>query len=116
MKENLHPSSTLALQFTNLSLSAHYGALSQEVQPTPKSKSISLESHIKSLVLEISGEAESHYQDEASLKDDLAMDSLDMVELVMLCERDFFILLPDHEWSHIQTVGELVELIRAKTA
>ena len=44
-------------------------------------------------------------------KEDLGLDSLDIVELVMCCEREFFINLPDKAISKTQTPAELVKLI-----
>ena len=35
-----------------------------------------------------------------------------MVELVMICEKEFMISLPDHRWMRAKTVGEVEDLIR----
>lgn len=48
------------------------------------------------------------------LKEDVGLDSLDMVELVMVCERDFLISLPDNEWLSVRTGNDLLTLIRQK--
>ena len=44
-------------------------------------------------------------------KEDLGLDSLDMVELVMICEKEFFINLPDRELGKSKTVADLEALI-----
>lgn len=45
------------------------------------------------------------------LKNDLGLDSLDMVEVIMMCEKDFFTNLPDREWTKSETVLDLERLI-----
>lgn len=48
---------------------------------------------------------------EASLADDLNIDSLDAVELVMALEEEFGIKIPDEELGNMKTVGNIVECI-----
>jgi len=52
-------------------------------------------------------------RDDHYLKDDLGMDSLDIVEMVMSLERDLSIYVSDSETSAIEdmTVGELVDFL-----
>lgn len=45
--------------------------------------------------------------------DDLGADSLDFVEIVMAVEEEFDIELTDDEADKIDTVGDLVECIKA---
>lgn len=52
----------------------------------------------------------------AKLGADLGLDSLDLVELVMNCEREFGIALQDPEWIRLVTVGEWLEMLLAKVA
>ncbi len=54
--------------------------------------------------------------EEASFKDDLDADSLDLVELVMGLEERLDITIPEDELSEIKTVGQAVDLVMAKTA
>lgn len=56
-----------------------------------------------------------HLHAGASLKEDLNLDSLDLVELVMNCEREYGIMLQDHEWTGLQTIGEWLSLLYDKT-
>lgn len=48
---------------------------------------------------------------EASLADDLNIDSLDAVELVMALEEEFGVKIPDEELGKMKTVGNIVECI-----
>ncbi|MGL5034154.1 MAG: acyl carrier protein [Microcystaceae cyanobacterium] len=51
---------------------------------------------------------------EASFADDLAADSLDIVELIMALEEEFEIEIPDEDAPNITTVGDAVEYIGKK--
>ena len=51
---------------------------------------------------------------EASFANDLAADSLDVVELVMGLEEEFHIEIPDEAAEQIDTVGKAVEYINEK--
>ena len=54
--------------------------------------------------------------EEASFKDDLDADSLDLVELVMGLEERLDISIPEEELAEIKTVGQAVDLVMAKLA
>ena len=49
--------------------------------------------------------------EEASLRDDLKADSLDLVELIMDLEERFGVKISDEEAQGIGTVGEAVDFI-----
>jgi acyl carrier protein len=51
---------------------------------------------------------------EASFADDLDADSLDLVELVMALEDEFDVSIDEEELEGITTVGQAVDLVRAK--
>lgn len=51
---------------------------------------------------------------EASLKEDLCMDSLDTVEFIMAVEEEFNIEISDEESDKILTVGEVLDFIESK--
>ncbi len=53
---------------------------------------------------------------ETSFVNDLAADSLDIVELVMRFEEAFDISIPDEDAEKIRTVGEAIEYIRTHKA
>lgn len=50
----------------------------------------------------------------AILVDDLGFDSLDEVELVMECEKDFGISITDVEAEKVKTVKDMYDLIEQK--
>jgi acyl carrier protein len=52
---------------------------------------------------------------ETSFINDLGADSLDTVELVMEFEDEFEISIPDEDAEKIQTVGNAIEYITAKS-
>ena len=54
--------------------------------------------------------------EEASFKDDLDADSLDLVELVMKLEERCGITIPEDELSQIETVAQAVDLVVGKLA
>jgi len=49
-----------------------------------------------------------------SFKDDLGLDSLDLFELVMAFEEEYGVELPAEELESINTVGEIIEMIKNK--
>ncbi len=50
---------------------------------------------------------------DALLKEDLEVDSLDMVELAMMLEDEFAIKVPDDVIADVKTVGDVVEFVAA---
>jgi len=53
--------------------------------------------------------------EETSFKDDLGVDSLDLLELVMAFEEEYNIELDPEELEGIQTVGDIAEFIKKYT-
>lgn len=53
--------------------------------------------------------------EDTSFKDDLEVDSLDLLELVMAFEEEYAIELDPEELEGIQTVGDVMELIKKYT-
>jgi acyl carrier protein len=51
----------------------------------------------------------------ATFADDFAVTSLDMVETIMSLEEEFEIEISDREAEKLQTVGDVVSLVRRKT-
>lgn len=51
---------------------------------------------------------------EATLKDDLAIDSLDSVELILDLETEFNIKIEDDEIASLVTVGDIVKIVESK--
>ena len=55
-----------------------------------------------------------YIEDNTSLVKELAMDSLDKVELVIECEKHFDVRVDDEDHDQITTVGEVVTYIEKK--
>ena len=53
--------------------------------------------------------------DKASFKDDLAVDSLDLIELQMEIEKQYAVNMPDEVAENLKTVGSLIEFVKQKT-
>lgn len=68
---------------------------------------------VKRIIVERLGVDEAEVTPEASFKDDLGADSLDVVELVMELEDEFDMEISDEDAEKITTVGEVVEYINA---
>ena len=57
------------------------------------------------------GIEEKHVSSEGKLSDDYDLDSLDRVELMMACEEEFNIAVPDEEAEKLITIGDVVQYI-----
>lgn len=62
------------------------------------------------------GESYSNLEDSANLRDNLGLDSVDVVSIVSQIERRFRIRLSHQELEQLSTVGSLLDLIEAKLA
>lgn len=70
---------------------------------------------VKRIIVERLGVDESEVTPEASFKDDLGADSLDVVELVMELEDEFDLEISDEDAEKITTVGEVVQYIESRS-
>ncbi|MCD1257863.1 acyl carrier protein [Paenibacillus athensensis] len=70
---------------------------------------------VKKIVVDRLGVEESEVNLEASFKEDLGADSLDVVELVMELEDEFDLEISDDDAEKITTVGEVVNYIQSHT-
>ncbi|GAB4072448.1 acyl carrier protein [Barrientosiimonas marina] len=68
---------------------------------------------VKNIIVDKLEVEESQVTMEASFKEDLEADSLDVVELVMELEDEFDIEIADEEAEKINTVGAAVEYINS---
>jgi acyl carrier protein len=69
---------------------------------------------IKKIISDRFGVSEDRVTMEATFKNDLGADSLDVVELVMELEDAFDIEVPDEDAEGLTTVGAVVEYIKTK--
>lgn len=68
---------------------------------------------IKKMVADNLGVEESKITENASFKDDLGADSLDLFELTMALEDEYGIKIPSEDLEKIVTVGDVVEYVNA---
>jgi acyl carrier protein len=52
--------------------------------------------------------------DKANFKDDLAVDSLDLIELRMEVEKQFSLNMPEEIAENLNTVGSLISFVKEK--
>ncbi|MCM3713160.1 acyl carrier protein [Halalkalibacter oceani] len=71
-------------------------------------------SRVKKIVVDRLGVEEAEVTEEASFKDDLGADSLDVVELVMELEDEFDLEISDEEAEKISTVADVVNYINSR--
>ena len=74
-----------------------------------------VEPRVRRVVAEYLGVGSDELTAEVSLIDDLAADSLDLVELAIGLEGAFGITFPESEIDEVRTYGDLVETVRALT-
>ena len=66
---------------------------------------------IKELIVDSLGIEEDQITMEASFKEDLKVDSLDLFEMVMSLEDEFGVAIPTEELEKMVTVGDVVNYI-----
>ncbi len=75
-----------------------------------------VEAKVKEIIVNKLGVEESQITSGASFINDLGADSLDTVELIMEFEKSFNVTIDDADAEKIQTVGDAVTYLQAKTA
>ncbi len=66
---------------------------------------------LKTIVVDQLGVNEENVTMEATFVDDLAADSLDIVELIMNIEEEFDLEIPDNDTEKIVSIGDVVKYI-----
>lgn len=69
---------------------------------------------VKSIVVDRLGVEAGEVTMEASIKDDLGADSLDIMDLVLELETEFKMEISDEQAEQISTVGDVVNFIKAQ--
>jgi acyl carrier protein len=70
---------------------------------------------VKEVLVEQLGVDEGDITEAASFQEDLDADSLDLVELIMELEDQFGVKISDEDAQGIQTVGQAVDFIAARS-
>lgn len=69
---------------------------------------------VKEIMVESLSVEEEKITENASLTDDLELDSLELVDLTMDFENELGISIDDSELEKIKTVGDIVEILASK--
>ncbi len=73
---------------------------------------MSVESRVVDIIVEQLGVKADKVTMDAKFREDLEADSLDLVELMMAFEEEFGGEISDEEAQKVQTVGEVVDLLK----
>lgn len=76
----------------------------------------SVAERVRAVIVDQLGVEESKATNEASFRDDLEADSLDLVELIMALEEGFGGDIPDEDAQKITTVGEAIAYVEKMLA
>jgi acyl carrier protein len=71
-----------------------------------------IRSELAAIFEEVSGVPDEDVRLDANLRDDLDVDSLSMVEIMVVVEQKFGVSLPDELAAELRTVGDLVNHIQ----
>lgn len=70
-----------------------------------------MEEKVKQIIKDKLGISSGDYRNEESFQEDLGCDSLDMVDLIMECEKQFNISIPDDDVDKLRTVQNLIDYV-----
>lgn len=73
------------------------------------------EDRVRDIIIELLGVDASRVTRDARFREDLEADSLDLVELIMEFEQMFGGEISDEEAQRIETVGQAVDYLEART-
>ncbi len=76
----------------------------------------SIHAQLASIIEEVAGVPAADITADKSLKDDLDVDSLSMVEVVVSIEDKYGVSLSDDALEHLHTVGDVVDYIEKAAA
>ena len=69
---------------------------------------------MKEIIADQLGVSEDEVTLEASFKEDLDADSLDLVELVMALEEEYDVEIPSDDLAELNTVGDVINYLKDK--
>ena len=70
-----------------------------------------MEEKVKQIIKDKLGISSGDYRNEESFQEDLGCDSLDMVDLIIECEKQFNISIPDDDVDKLRTVQNLIDYV-----
>jgi acyl carrier protein len=73
-----------------------------------------IKSKVVEIFVDLLGVSAEEVTEDARLIEDLAVDSLDAVELSLALEEQFSLSVEDYEVEQLQTVSDVIELIQKK--
>jgi acyl carrier protein len=73
-----------------------------------------VKSKVVNIFVDLLGVSADEVTEDARLIEDLAVDSLDAVELSLTLEEQFSLSVEDYEIEQLQTVSDVIELIQKK--
>jgi acyl carrier protein len=99
-------------RLTNFRLRVKYGGVHSNLENLMEVKPMrDTFERTKRIIVDLLGVDEGQVTLEASFREDLAADSLDLVELIMALEEEFDGQITDEEAQKITTVGEVVAYV-----
>jgi len=75
---------------------------------------MSLFDDVRAVIVEQLGVKPDEVKPEASFRDDLGVDSLDVVEFIMALEEKFGIQIPDEDAQKMETVNDAIKYVENK--
>jgi len=77
---------------------------------------IEIREKIKDIIANVAGLSREKIGDEDSLRDDLALDSLSLLEIGVDVDYSFQLNLPDERYKELATLPQMVDLVEARLA
>lgn len=77
---------------------------------------IEIREKIKDIIANVAGLSREKIGDEDSLRDDLALDSLSLLEIGVDVDYSFQLNLPDERYKELATLPQMVDLVETRLA
>ncbi|MEP7012794.1 MAG: acyl carrier protein [Acidobacteriota bacterium] len=77
---------------------------------------VEIREKIKDIIANVAGLKREKIGDEDSLRDDLALDSLSLLEIGVDVDYSFQLSLPDERYKQLATLPQMVDLVEARLA
>lgn len=77
---------------------------------------LAMEEKIKEILSEVSGVPQPELREDTRLVGDLGMSSFDLADLVVSVEEEYGVKIPDRRFQELETVADVVRIIREENA